>query len=732
MKPEYIIQIEKELEEYYKNNPQDKIEDSKKIINIDKLNKDMDDEINKIELKEKPFRELLKRVKSDDDDLFNKIENKITVLNNNQEVNFIYHKQLYYKGTNIIEIRLNGKYKKDKIESITNDLSHYIKNDLNINGQISNSIYYDDISWRSSQNMPYLGQDIIMFDISYNQKYTIKEPKYFSKFSIYLILEKSKRIYKEKKLLKQNTIINNNVNSNRALMGDSEDNNNNCLYFCLYYALKDHYFPWKKPYELKRYLKLKPNEKIGLDKIEDIERGLKYKIAINIRGEYEKLSNIQSLFQINLIIENEHCKIDYNYNNKNYKFYRDSDKIIILYDKRTKIGYYKHNNDSKEWVIDLQDKYKYQYDYTSDYILINRSFVSNKKFNSGTQISLKDEYDEMIIEFNKIRKETNDEINFFRCGTKKAMANYLFQKYNKSLIKPEELTIDEHRWIKLASIGALSNCEMGKYEKLYNYDINSMYPSIMKSQNKLPMKKGEFKNLTIEEFNNIKYFQIGIYRTIINKSNDSNTNKLFRFNKNNYYTHIDLENARKLKLNIEIIIDDDYNFLYYSRDKCITYNEIFQKFVDLLYPLKYVSPLIKQTLNILWGSLIELNTKKHYVGNDNYKISNDDDIISINPSYNNKLLIKTIKNTQIYKTNYARLSPFILAKGRYIMSELLYEYRDSIKYIRTDGFLSTEPLNNLKLGENIGELRYEGYYNNVEIINLNKIIGDYFRHSTLF
>ena len=62
-----------------------------------------------------------------------------------------------------------------------------------------------------------------------------------------------------------------------------------------------------------------------------------------------------------------------------------------------------------------------------------------------------------------------------------------------------------------------------------------MYPSIMSSNGKFPIKKGEFKIL--ETIDNLSYFSFGIYRCEVSKSEDESINKLFRFNHQNYYTH---------------------------------------------------------------------------------------------------------------------------------------------------------------------------------------------------
>ena len=99
---------------------------------------------------------------------------------------------------------------------------------------------------------------------------------------------------------------------------------------------------------------------------------------------------------------------------------------------------------------------------------------------------------------------------------------------------------------------------------------------------KFPVKRGEFQ--LIDSFG--EYFEYGIYRCEISKSDDESINKLFKFNYHNYYTSIDLANAKELGFEIKLIQDSKPNFLYWSRDKLITFNEVFKNYVDILFPLK--------------------------------------------------------------------------------------------------------------------------------------------------
>ena len=81
-----------------------------------------------------------------------------------------------------------------------------------------------------------------------------------------------------------------------------------------------------------------------------------------------------------------------------------------------------------------------------------------------------------------------------------------------------------------------------------------------------------------------------------------------------------------------------------------------------------------------------------------------------------KTIILFTKSNRIFSSNYGRIKPFILAKARAKIMDYIYVHRANIKYVHTDGFISSEKLNIGKtLDVKIGELVYEGYCENVYI-----------------
>jgi hypothetical protein len=61
---------------------------------------------------------------------------------------------------------------------------------------------------------------------------------------------------------------------------------------------------------------------------------------------------------------------------------------------------------------------------------------------------------------------------------------------------------------------------------------------------------------------------------------------------------------------MNITQDGQPNFLYYSRDKCLTGHELFGPYIKLLFDLKQKKvSKSKDIINILWGAL----TQRDYI-----------------------------------------------------------------------------------------------------------------------
>ena len=475
--------------------------------------------------------------------------------------------------------------------------------------------------------------------------------------------------------------------------GNSE--NNNCLYYCLKDILQDN-IAWADGLQLKKFLNLKFKDKVPITMIPQIEA--KQRVKINVTGDYVYISTFQSQRVINLILQDEHYSLDMNNSSNIVKPFKIcfKEKKPIIYDVKTEQAF----DGTKQYTmnkIELNNHKRHE----TDYIVVTKSDDKTK--------TLQEEYNEFISDANMLKEKSNEVINLYKTGDTKITALHLFDKMTRH-INPTHAKQAESEWIQLSTVGALIFSK--QFEgKTWEYDVKSQYPSIQKSGLLFPVEEGEFMKLTDLPSD---YFKYGIYRVVIHRSDDENTNKLFRFNYENYYPHFDLNSAKLLGLKMELIHDGQPNFLYYERSKCLTGNEIFGPYVSLLFELKNSGvKKAKAILNILWGALCEKKLVKKFIGDDDeeYIIKDSQVLHKIIRISDNKYYIKTHHNTKVFKTPFARIMPFILSKARLNMTTIMKPYKDIIVKCHTDGFKCKSEPKGIKLGSNIGDLEFEGNFN---------------------
>lgn len=343
--------------------------------------------------------------------------------------------------------------------------------------------------------------------------------------------------------------------------------------------------------------------------------------------------------------------------------------------------------------------------------------------------SLEDIYKEFVRDAEEMKKETEGIVNMYKTGRDSQTAIHTaFHFLNQKRIYAEPISVDEAEWIQKASQGALRFGE--KYQgKAWKYDINSSYPSIYSSPKFLiPIKKGEFKTMTKEEFEDSKFFPTGIYRAKVNYPDQVKPYwKVFQQNKNNYYTHLDLSFAKSKNFKIDLICDGKSNFLSYSRDKCKLGSECFKEFVNLLYQLRK-NPIIKKRckslLAKLWGSLSQSNSFSKVLHIDQeYELPADLTILS-GPNLINdyKYELMLCPKNKPFETNWARMKPFLLSKGRIKIAEAIYPHMDHVKRCHTDSMVSDKDLK-IKDSTKLGEFKFEGFCADCTIVNSQTMKG---------
>lgn len=329
-------------------------------------------------------------------------------------------------------------------------------------------------------------------------------------------------------------------------------------------------------------------------------------------------------------------------------------------------------------------------------------------------------YIELTTMADKVIADTDGKINMYKTGSIATTALNLF--FDMTSVDVEDISSTEAEWLNNCNHGALIYQHDYKGE-LHSYDINSMYLSIMQNKYfKIPIKQGTFSKITEEEFNDMKFFKFGIYRVHIEY--DDKYRKLFRFNKNDYYTSNDLTQAKTygLKMNIE---DCSLNFLAYGEGTFKTGSQLFKDYVEYMYALRktHNDKVYKLISNALWGALVQSNIiTLTYKLTDDFDFDFNDTATIIDQSMNGDTVkIKYVKHDKYFKYPFARLKPFILAFGRQMLGRIIEPHVDDIVRIHTDGFSCSKELN-IVLGDNMGELRFDGHIANAHVQHVNKII----------
>lgn len=626
--------------------------------------------------------------------ILRKIEKKILKDHNYKikNANFSYKKQ---DGLEIkISANKHKTYTRNDIKTIGNKLSKYLQK-YKITGHITLATLFENDEYKLNKYMSgyqtKIGEDVNIFDADdyeEEEKAMFNTVNEFNDFTFYILLDKPEYKFGKKQGGKMEY--------------------NDCLYFCLEKTVKI-YLTWTKPSSLKKFLKLRRFDMISIDLMEKIEH--KINVGINITGDHIYTSKLNSNLNIHLILKNNHYTINHKVNQK-IKYINYNEKKILMIDNDNKLCY-----NGIEY-IELTDEFNSDVKcFRTDYIAVGK--IDKKK-------ALKDEYERYIRLANYLKEATKDkqyEINLYKTG---GIANTSLKLLNDMTkhITPDDILDDEAIWIKESSIGAIIFAQ--EYDgSAYKYDIKSMYPSIISNNNVMcPIKRGDFKYISQEEFNKLKYFPTGIYNCKILKSTDENINKQFRFNKYNRYCNISLNHAKILNLTIEMIETEtkENNTLLYPRNKCLTSQQVFKSYVDYLFPLKEKNKDVKLLLNIITGLIAQTNSEKVEIKADGEKVEIFDNVNIINLhkiGNNGDMILEIVKENNYFKSNFARLKPFLYAKARANISEYINPIKEHVIKCNTDSMILNKNCF-VKTGSNIGDMVFEGYFHHIKIINNSK------------
>lgn len=608
-------------------------------------------------------------------------------------------------------------YTKAKIQKLGAQLSKQLK-EQGLKGDIETVLDYNGIVRAGHRSK--IGNDITLFDPSayYDEddEYYIEHFEKANKFNYAVFFVRAK---------------------NAKAKAGGFSNDNDCFWFCLNNAIPQ-YNPWTSPEQLKQFLNIKRKDLINISDIPKIEEKIK-NVSINVYGDCIYTSTTNQKLVLNLKLTNNHYQIYHSLNRKvNYVAFQE--KTILMYDKMDKVGYDGEN------IIEIdEDYYTDILNFKTKYILIPRTKDLYRK-----GVSLIDDYKQYITMAENLKTESKGELNLNYTGTIKKLALKILDQTTKH-ITPENIEYDEALILENSvSNGYIFNEE---YEgEAYKGDITSMYPSIYNSNNTLiPIKRGNFMKLeqtNINEMNtkmNGKY-AYGLYKYNIYRSGNKKIDRLFRFKplfepdedddfeddgwiENNWYCSIDLELADKLGLKKELITKCKFNALLYPRSHCLTGFQVFNNYIQKIYPLKEKNiEGAKLLLNILSGALGEINTKTLFLFDDDYNYYNLDEMgldIRKQTEFNGKEKNRSgIKIQCVYKDNYyaccfARFKPFLLALARKKIFDIVYPINEIVKKVYIDSIITTQPIT---YSEGFGNLKFEYYCKSIKIESNRKEI----------
>ena len=462
------------------------------------------------------------------------------------------------------------------------------------------------------------------------------------------------------------------------------DKNNDCLY----YALKDsgNYIPWKFPQTFKKFLKLDRKDKVHIDLIPLIEK--KLNLSINITGDINYNSGSQHSKTIHLKLIDGH----YTLNRGKAGAFQLLKKALFKSQKPLEFMIYTSNKDMYEIMTETNKEIQ-TITKTTFYSMINDNKYCSYQVNTVD-----------VETFEKIYKEIKDLENY---GVN--ILNYtniknavIGQIYFKTLRRFEVDPLEplESQFLDKALSGGIIHRKPGTYKNVEYYDVNSQYPHILANTGLLfPTRKPEFKNLESLPANFISF---GIYRAKI--TGDINP-FLFRTKSTHYYTHYEINRARQLGYNVNLIIDGEANAMIYDAKARVPSKSVFKNYMNEFYEIKKEtkSQVVKAFLNLVWGAL----TQRHKIFRNLSKSGHSNLHIQHIKTNNDDILVEQYKNDKLFKYPYARLGVFLTAYGRCHISKIIEPYKEYVRRVHTDGFLLEGNTKQIFTGSKMGELKLE-------------------------
>ena len=505
--------------------------------------------------------------------------------------------------------------------------------------------------------------------------------------------------------------------------GDTADEYNNCLYWCINHALGgDEFMPKeiKNPKKFKEFLEIDQRAKVDISLIPKLESLLIQKSKTkDVNGKY---------------IDEQYCSITIS---GDYQYHSPFTNTCLNINIRLKNGHYELiNNDGRnnqELILKYQREFFPEPLSKSNVWSLYQNYIFSKdenneeKFNTVTNLQLYNMRKNNIFVKADIRKKdlkdsdssetiiytllkecyenyikNCDELielkgpNPYKYASINAMTIDYFRMKSEIFKSPEACDELESVFISNSNGGGLNYCKVGTFEHVYEYDKINCYASQMCSESLVPTKKPKFYFIT--EPNNNKYFKFGIYRARVIIPEGFEYKHVFQLKRTGYYTHVCLNLAIELGFQVILTVDDKYNACVY--DGLVKMHYVFKKYQKYLFDLKS-NKIAKSMMSMIYGALIQKNRKYKYanVVNDsdisNTKNIDIDDITDIKFSVSGSNIsnfdVQNVNVNYVNKTSYykypelARIGPFLTSLVRKLMSSYVQKIPvDNIVRIHTD------------------------------------------------
>ena len=309
-----------------------------------------------------------------------------------------------------------------------------------------------------------------------------------------------------------------------------KNDKNDCLYDALCTAFQEKPAILRSPETFKQFLGVDRCDLIDLKLLPKIENKLKMNIVTTGQYEYMNRKQYPRIMKIN--IRDDHVGHVYAIDSCR-QFYSG-------YMKQKKRHYpimYKINRKSNTIKLCRLSKCKTgkRIVWTEPITFLNSFYISHVlrfKYFLKEVDDPKDEPEDIIrkeIEkmiafqgkaFELLGKDSIGTMNPFHCKFKltKVASQFFYKHAPKSIACPEDWALDEDAWIQKAMTGGLLYCQKGTFTNVCEYDVNSMYPSLLKQMSFL-MRQPKF--LTIDSIPKVQYKdQYTVFRCIITGYDD--------------------------------------------------------------------------------------------------------------------------------------------------------------------------------------------------------------------